>query len=242
MTASTRVVFTQGGKGGVAKTEVVLCLIPWYRRQGIEPVLLDFDIENTNKSGLQNFFPEARKLDVHQEGALDEFFDVCDRPDVQLVVADLGAGAGAATYVWFDAAFTDAEDLGIKFTSIGVSTNEAGAVQSVLKWGAMLQDRVDYLIVLNELREIGSAFEYWHDEPAVARFRKAFSPVVISMGARVPEFQSELRNWSSTLQHVIDGTVEAEFLKRTKNIVRAKRYQRQLFEGFDRASTILLPQ
>lgn len=242
MKTKTRVVFTQGGKGGVAKTEVVLSLIPWYRQRGIEPVLLDFDIENTNKSGLQNFYPEARKFDVHTEGTLDEFFDVCDDPKVQVVIADLGAGAGAATYSWFDQAFPDAEELGIRFTSIGVTTNEAGAVQSVLKWGAQLQDRVDYLIVLNELREPGSSFEYWHDEPAVARFMGVFSPAVISMGARIQEFQSELRNWSTTLQAVIDGKVEPEFLKLTKNVVRAKRYQRQLFEGFDSAAHILLPK
>ena len=241
MRIKTRAVFTQGGKGGVAKTEVVLSLVPWFRQQGIEPALLDFDIENTNKSGLQNFYPEAKKFDVHVEGALDEFFDVCDRDDVQVVIADLGAGAGSATYAWFDQAFDDAEELGIRFTSVGVTTNEAGAVQSVLKWGSRLQDRVDYLIVLNELREPGSKFEYWHDEPAVARFCKAFSPSVIPMGARIQEFQSELRNWSATLQSVIDMSVDAPFLKRTKNVVRAKRYQRQLFEGFDQAASILLP-
>lgn len=241
MKAKTRVVFTQGGKGGVAKTETVLSLIPWYSQQGIKPVLLDFDIENTNKSGLQNFYPEARKFDVHADGALDEFFDVCDDPKVQVVIADLGAGAGAATYGWFDQAFPDASDLGIRFTSVGVTTNEAGAVQSILKWAARLQDRVDYLIVLNELRESGSAFEYWNDEPAVARFKEAFAPTVMTMGARVQEFQSELRNWSTTLQAVIDGKVEPAFLKRTKNVVRAKRYQRQLFEGFDSAASILIP-
>ena len=76
MSKKTRVVFTQGGKGGVGKTEVLNCLINWYREQGFTPVLLDFDIENTNKSGLQNFFPEATKIDVHHEGALDEFFDI----------------------------------------------------------------------------------------------------------------------------------------------------------------------
>ena len=48
------VLFTEGGNGGVAKTEVVLSLIPWYLKHGIEPILLDFDVENTNKSGLRH--------------------------------------------------------------------------------------------------------------------------------------------------------------------------------------------
>ena len=241
MPNTARIVFTQGGKGGVAKTEIALSLVPWYHEKGLEPVLLDFDVENTNKSGLQNFYPEARKFDVHSEGALDEFFDICDDEGTEVILADLGAGAGAATFSWFDEAFEDAAELDIAFTSIGVTTNEAGAVQSILKWASHLQDRVSYLIALNEFREPQSKFEYWHDEPAVTRFCEAFFPKVMIMGARIQEFQAELRNQTATLQRVIDGTVDAPFLKRTKNVVRARRYQRQLFAGFDEAVEILLP-
>lgn len=238
---STRVVFTQGGKGGVAKTEVVLSLIAWYQRRGLRPALLDFDIENTNKSGLQNFHPEARKMDVHKEGALDEFFDVCDRNDCGLVVADLGAGAGEATYRWFDEAFDDASEFGISFTSIGVTTNEAGAVQSILKWANRLQDRVEYLIVLNEFREPGCDFAYWNAEPATQRFVEAFSPQIMVMGSRIQEFQAELRNRSATLRQVIEGELTTPYFKMSKNLFRAKRYQRGMFEGFDCAEKILLP-
>lgn len=238
MKTKSRVIFTQGGKGGVAKTEVLLSLIPWFESKGVVPCLLDFDIENTNKSGLKNFYPEAQKLDVHAEGSLDELFDACEKNSV--VIVDLGAGAGSATYFWFDQAFADAEELGICFTSIGVTTNEAGAVQSVLKWGDHLQDRVEYLIVLNELREVGSKFEYWHELPAAREFCELLNPVVMTMGARIQELQSELRNWSTTLDAVIHRKVDAPFLCMTKNIVRARRYQRELFEGFERASSILL--
>ena len=138
-------------------------------------------------------------------------------------------------------AFEDAEDLGIRFTSIGVTNNDAGAVQSILKWGSHLQERVNYLIVLNELGEPGSQFEYWHDEPAVKRFCAAFSPAIMTMKSRVAEFQTEIRNRTATLQQVIEGKVDAPFLKRTKNIVRAKQYQREMFAGFDAAADILLP-
>lgn len=240
-TMSTRVVFTQGGKGGVAKTEVILSLIAWYEQRGIRPALLDFDIENTNKSGLQNFHPAARKMDVHREGALDEFFDVCDQNESGLVVADLGAGAGEATYRWFDEAFDDAADFGISFTSIGVTTDDAGAVQSILKWADRLQDRVEYLIVLNEFREPGCDFIYWKAEPATARFMEPFSPKIMTMASRIQEFQAELRNRSATLRQVIDGNVDTPFFRMSKNLFRAKRYQRGMFEGFDSASEILLP-
>lgn len=225
----------------MAKTEAALSLISWYHARQLKPVLLDFDIENANKSGLQNFYPEAIKLDVHREGSLDEFFEVCDHEDVNLVVADLGAGAGAATYAWFDQAYEDAQEFDIDFTAIGVTTNDAGAVQSVLKWADHLQDRVNYLVVLNEMREPDSDFEYWHDEPAVQQFIDILKPEIMTMGARIQEFQAELRNQSATLEQVSARKVEVPFLQKTKNVVRAKRYQRNLFKGFDRASAYLLP-
>ena len=239
-TASKRIVFTQGGKGGVAKTELALSLVSWYRQNGHDPVLLDFDVENTNKSCLQNFYPEALKFDIHREGALDELFDAC-AGDADIVLADLGAGAGAATSNWFEQAFEDAVELGIRFTAIGVVTNDAGAVQSALTWATHLQKRTDYLIVLNEMRESKCKFEYWHDEPAVTQFIDMFDPHVMKMAARVPELQAELRNQCVTLQDVIDGNVKTDFLSRTKNTARAKRFQRQLFDGFNAASEILLP-
>ncbi|WP_411845727.1 hypothetical protein AAFN60_19115 [Roseibacillus persicicus] len=241
MKKSIIVIFLQGGKGGVGKTEVALALIAWVRSKGYSPLLLDFDIENTNKSGLQNFHPEARKLDVHAEGSLDEFFDACDEEGIEIVIADLGAGAGKATYQWFENAAQDAAELGISFTSVGVATNDAGAVQSVLKWASHLQDSVKYLTVLNEFREPNSKFDYWHSEPATARFIKAFSPHIIVMPSRLQEFQAELRNHSLTLQQVIDGKTKVPFFKKTRCLVNARRYQRDLFAGFEAASEILLP-
>ncbi|MDA0811878.1 MAG: hypothetical protein O3C21_05760 [Verrucomicrobia bacterium] len=236
-----RIVFTQGGKGGVGKTDLSLSLVSWYRQNGVAPILFDFDIENTNKSGLQNFYPDARKHDVHRDGALDEVFEVCDQDAVEIVLADLGSGAGNAAYQWFDSAYDDAMELGIRFTAIGVTTNEAGSVQSLLKWADHLQDKVDYLIVLSAMGDAQGGFEYWHSEPAVTEFVDTFHPVIMPMDARVPEFQSELRNQVCTLQDVIDGKVASPFLRRMKNRMRAKRYQRILFEGFDCASAILLP-
>ena len=240
MSKKTRVVFTQGGKGGVAKTEVILSLVPWYQEQGLSPTLLDFDIENTTKSGLQNFYPKANKLDVHREGALDEFFDACDAAE-GLVVADLGAGAGDATYRWFDQAFEDASECGIEFTSIGVTTDDAGAVQSVLTWAKHLQDRVKYLVVLNEMRQADCEFAYWKAEPATKRFEEAFCPHFMVMLARIQEFQAELRNQTATLQQVVDGEIDTPFFQKLKNRYRAERYRRGMNEGFDEAAEILLP-
>lgn len=241
MSKGTRVIFTQGGKGGVGKTEVTLALVSWLRSKGLSPALLDFDIENTNKSGLQNFFPEAAKLDVHAEGSLDEFFNVCHECPNRVVVADLGAGAGESTFQWFDDAFEDTVEMEIVFTSVGVTTDDAGAVQSVLKWASKLQTRTQYLVVLNEMQKRGCDFGFWHAVPAVEDFKKALNPHFMTMWARIQDFQAELRNHSVTLQDVIDGKVESDYFKRMKNFRLAKRYQRQMFAGFDSVSEILLP-
>ena len=230
-----------GGKGGTGKTEIILSLIAWCHDRQIRPLLLDFDRENTDKSGLQNFYPDALKLDVHQEGALDAFFDACDQEGVQLIIADLPAGAGLETYRFFNDAFEDASETGIGFTAIGVVNNDAGTVQSVLKWGRELQDRVEYLVVFNEMSERDCKFEYWHDEPASKRFEEILNPRFMDMQSRIPEFQAELRNYSATLQQVIDGKSDVPFFRLTKNVMRAKRYQRGLFAGFDQNAYILFP-
>ncbi len=236
---SKRVIFTQGGKGGVGKTEVALALASWLHERGIKPLLLDFDIENTNKSGLQNFYPEAQKIDLHRDGNLDEFYQVCETPNVDVILADMGAGGGAATYRWFDDAFDLAQELNMQFTAVGVTVNDAGSVQSILKWASHLGEQVNYLVVLNEMHVPRCEFEYWHDTPEVKAFVKALHPKVMTMAARVEEFQAELRNQALTLERVIRGQVESDFFRYIKNLVRAKKYQRQLFEGFDEAASIL---
>ena len=236
---SKRVIFTQGGKGGVGKTEVALSLATWLREHKDHPLLLDFDIENTNKSGLQSFYPEAEKINLHQHSSLDEFFRVCQRADTDIVLADMGAGAGEATFNWFNEAFDAAADMDIAFTAIGVTTNDAGSVQSILKWATELRDRVDYVIVLNEMHSPRCGFEYWHQ--AADAFVTKMRPSVMTMSARVEEFQAEVRNQCVTLAQIIEGDVESDYFRYIKNLVPAKRYQRQLFTGFEEAAAILLP-
>jgi hypothetical protein len=236
-----RVVFTEGGKGGVGKTEVALSLVSWYRQRGIEPALLDFDIENAEKSSLQSFYQEATKLDVHREGTLDELFAACDN-GASVVLADLGSGAGRATQQWFEEASEYAFELSIQFTAVGVTTNEAGSIQSILRWADNLQDAVDYLIVLNEMRTPRCAFEYWHDDPMVAEFVNVTNAQVMTMKARFEAFQAEARNAGHTLQDIIERRVKDDFFRMTKNVIRAKIYQQNLFDGFDVAENILLPK
>ncbi len=239
-TSPIRVVFTEGGKGGVGKTEIAINLATWYRNRGIEPKLIDFDAENTKKSGLKSFLPEATKLNTHDPGALDHFFEVCST-EHQVVLADLGAGTGEATYHWFRKMYDVSRQMNMRFTALGVTTNDPGAVISVLQWAEELQRRVDYLVVLNETRESDEAFEYWNEDSSVKEFVRIFQPRVMRAAARVDEFQTELRNCEITLDDVIEGRTDSPYFRNPMQIVRARYYQQNLYEGFDNAEAILLP-
>jgi len=234
-----RVVFTEGGKGGVGKTEIAVNLATWYESKGIKPRLLDFDVENTEKSGFQNFMPRAEKLNIHAPGALDHFFEACECDD-RVVLADMGAGAGASTFDWFEKMFDESDALNIRFTAVGVTTNEPGAVISILQWADKLRKRADYLIALNAMRAADESFEYWHDEPSVAKFTQLCKPHVMQVDARVPDFQTELRNEEITLEDIIGGKSVSPFFRKTMQIVRAKRYRSNLYTGFHLARSILL--
>ncbi len=237
---SMRAVFTQGGKGGVGKTEVAIALASWYRINGLKPALLDFDVENADKAGFQTYFPEAIKIDVHQEGSLDAFFNAFD-DGTRVVLADLAGGSSNAAEKWFEEAAEYAIEMNVAFTAIGVTTNDASSIQSILKWAGHLQDTVDYLVVLNEMRSPDCPFQYWHENRNVAEFIEAMDPRVMTMKSRLEDFQAEIRNHACTLEQVIKGEVDAKFFRYSRNIVRAKIYLRQLFEGFSSASDILLP-
>jgi len=158
-----------------------------------------------------------------------------------VVLADLAGGSSNAARAWFDEAAEYAVEMNVAFTAVGVTTNDAGSIQSALKWAGHLKEAVDYLVVLNEMRSPQCDFHYWREDPHVAKFLETVDPYVMTMKARLEEFQAEIRNYACTLDSIIRGEVDSPFFRYTRNIVRAKIYQRQLFEGFDAAAEILLP-
>lgn len=229
------------GKGGIGKTAAALCTVPWFDLKKTRYQLLDYDWENTDKSGLQNFHSNATKLNIHSPRAMDEFFDSVDDSTTDVVIVDLPAGSGEPVFEWFKRLHPEAVSLGIQFTLAAVTTNEAGSVQSTLKWAGQLQDKVSYLLIKNELSERNSRFEYWEQEPKAGEFSKIFSPGIITMESRPLDLESELRNNSLTLDQVANGNVSHPFLSKTKNKVRAKIAQRSFFEQLDSVSEFLLP-
>jgi MinD-like ATPase involved in chromosome partitioning or flagellar assembly len=234
-----RVVFTEGGKGGVGKTAFTSLLVEWYAQRGVPFTLLDLDTENKTRGSLGHFFPDAaRKVNIHTAEGLDAFVDVLDE-GIPQVIADMGAGAGAVAHRWFDSMFASVQQMGIAFTAIGVITPDPASVESVLNWAKALQDRVDYLIVKNALTDPAD-FSYWDSTPDAADFRRIFQPKVIGMEYRLPKVENPARQHGLTMNRVAERKTNVPELQQTTVVMRAQAYRRNLFAELDRVGDVLI--
>jgi MinD-like ATPase involved in chromosome partitioning or flagellar assembly len=237
----SRLVLTQGGKGGTGKTSFITGLVDWYDEHHIPYTLIDLDTEASKSRGsLIHYFPaKAVKVDIHRPEGLDRLINVLqDGPPV--VVADMGAGAGQAAYAWFDSMYEGARELGVAFTAIGLVTPDPATVDSVLKWADALQDRTDYLIVKNAI-SYPSDFGFWDDAAPAEKFRKAFKPSVIEMEYRMPTVEGPSRNHGLTIGRVAGRKHEVAELNQYATVIRAQAYRRHMYAELDRVQELLLP-
>jgi MinD-like ATPase involved in chromosome partitioning or flagellar assembly len=237
----SRLVLTQGGKGGTGKTSLVAALVNWYDEHGYPYTLIDLDTEASKSRGsLVHYFPEkAAKVDINQPEGLDHLLNALeDGPPV--VIADMGAGAGQVAYAWFNAMYEGARELGIAFTAIGLVTPDPATVDSVLKWADALQGRADYLIVKNAVNN-PSDFGLWERAPRAEQFRQEFRPRVIEMEYRVSSFEAPARNHGVTIDQVASRRTDIAELQKSATVIRAQAYRRHIFAEFDRVKELLLP-
>ncbi len=237
MIRRSNIIFTQGGKGGVGKTTVVTALTAWIRTKGFDPILLDFDSENRDKSSFQSFYPEAQKVDIHAPDSLDRVFHFLEKPGT-ILIADQGAGSGAETFSWFDRTAEIVREFA-DVISIGIVTKDPGSVESVLTWAYHLGDCVRYLIVLNELVR-GTGFDAWCTAPQVNEFMAAARPSLIAFQNRNPDFEDMLRANHLTLEKVITREHSISWFHSLTRIVQARRYQQEAYSAFESASHVLL--
>jgi MinD-like ATPase involved in chromosome partitioning or flagellar assembly len=141
-----RVIITEGGKGGPGKTTVACSLIDFLDTEECPRVLIDCDIENVKHGSISHYFKEAQKLDISTKRGLDDFIDAAFTDSYEVVVADLGAGAGKWTFDWFDKMYEPMTEAGVRFLALGVVTAEYATVETLLHWAKALSDRVDYLV------------------------------------------------------------------------------------------------
>jgi len=235
-----KAVFPTGGKGGTGKSTFVISLAEWYAQNNIPFTLLDLDTENKKKGSLSHFFPDhAAKIDINTPAGLDAFIDQADK-DPDIILADMGAGSSKVSSAWFNSMYDSVADI-LTFTAIGVVTSDPASVESLLNWAAQLQDRVSYVIVLNQQEDLQEDFTYWEKTAEAIAFREVFHPPVIRMASRLPDLQHALRNHGNTLGQVINRATTAAELAKSSLVVRAQAYRRQLFAELDRVKEALLP-
>jgi hypothetical protein len=235
---ASRVVFTEGGKGGVGKTAFSSLLVEWYGKQGVPHTLLDLDTENKARGSLAHYFPGARKVNIHTSEGLDAFVDVLDG-GAPIVIADMGAGAGAVAHRWFDSMFNSVEEAGVAFTAIGIVTPDPASVESVLAWAGALQHRVQYLIVKNSLTDPAD-FSYWDNDTAAKEFRRVFRPKEIAMEYRLSKVENPARQHGVTLNRIAERAADVPELQQTTVVMRAQAYRRNLFGELERVKDLLL--
>jgi MinD-like ATPase involved in chromosome partitioning or flagellar assembly len=234
----SRIVFTQGGKGGVGKTAFASLLVEWYSDKRTPHIILDMDTENKARGSLAHFFPGARKINMHAPDGLDTFVDVLDE-GTPIVVADMGAGGGAPVHKWFGSMFESVSELGVAFTAIGVVTPDPASVESVLSWAAALQNRVQYLIVKNAIVDPAD-FNYWENDPAAQEFRRKFKSQEINMEYRFPKVEHPARQHGLTIGSVATRAHTIPELQKATTVLRAQAYRRNLFAELDRVKDLLL--
>ncbi len=240
VTATGRVIFTEGGKGGVGKTAFMTMLVDWFEVHGLPCTLLDLDFENKASGSFAHYYPDrCRKVNIHTSEGLDSFVDSLTG-DCPIVIADMGASSGAVAHKWFDVMHGSAAEMGIVFTAVGVITPDPASVQSVLAWGEALQDRCEYLIVKNAVTDPAD-FSYWTSTRQPREFRAAFSPAEIAMEYRVPKLENAARQHGLTLATVAGrGAIGVTELQTPAIVARANGHRKRMFAELDRVKDRLL--
>jgi MinD-like ATPase involved in chromosome partitioning or flagellar assembly len=238
--SNKRVVFTTGGKGGVGKTGVSLAIGDWYNARQIPFLPLDLDTENKALGSLRHYFPEAQKVDIHTDAGLDIFLSILAEGQADIILADMGGGAGQVTYKWFQFMKDDFAQLGISFTAVGVITPDPASVESVLTWASNLEDRVHYLIVENS-NTSNPDFTYWQQSKQARAFRDTLNPTIIPMEFRLPELERIARQYGVTLRAIGSKSASVANQLQIAHVIRAQRYTQRFAAHLDRAEALLVP-
>ena len=238
--AEKLIVFTEGGKGGVGKTTFATLLLDYYKTQGIEPYVLDFDTESKENAGLSFFWRSARKGDIDTRDGLDALLNGL-QSESPVVFADMGARSGAATFAWFDDVADAVHELGVAFAAIGIVTDDPASVSSVIEWGRFLRDRVRHIIVLNKMSDPHSQFSYWHETPHAKAYRESSLSAVLTLESINPDLQHSLRVHGETIGAVADKEAIAPELHALKRLIRAQAIRRSINAQFNRQLNMLLP-
>ena len=200
MIMSCTLFFTAGAKGGSGKTTAAKFLVTYLRDQGEVPLLMDLDDENHT---LARFFPEALRVNLHQEFAQDVLIEKALSSQQEIIVADLKAGTGYEILKWFlDLPFDELKERGVHLVCLGSVTSAPDSVQSFLNWAAALTHRVDYVVFRN-LKDGENLYDYDQTRQAL-EFRETYQPTHVTLPKLSPLYQTELEIRKLTITEVLE--------------------------------------
>ena len=228
-----KTIITQGSKGGIGKTTIATCICDYYAQREVAAAIYDFDAENKANSGLQYFYPDAKKIDIRKRDGLDALLEAIENEDNQIIFADMGAGRGAETHEWFSSVAGELSDI-TELVTLAIVTPDPASVTAALEWAKALQNKCKYVVVKNEQETENADFSYW--EKNATAFRKAAKPEELLFRSINPELQTALRTTGETLAQVASGTAPQTKGLRWK--VRAQAILKPFFEQIEKTSLL----
>jgi hypothetical protein len=240
-----KVLFTAGAKGGSGKTTAARLIVSYLQDHGIPPLILDLDDENRS---LSRFYPEAFRVDIHQEFAHDVLIEKATSGHYPLIVADLKAGTGHEVLQWFlEVPFEQLKKDCVEFLCIGSITSAPDSVQSFLNWATALENRVSYLVFKN-LKDGDQLYDYERTQQAI-QFQDRTRPSHVVIPKLSPRYQTELEIRSLTISEVLNGEngISARgnplgpVLSSLMGRARLRNYQQVIYDQLDAVQEVLLP-
>ena len=233
---SCTLLFTAGAKGGSGKTTAAKFLVTYLREHGEIPLLMDLDDENHT---LARFFPEALRINLHQEFAQDVVIEKALSREHPFIVADLKAGTGHQVLKWFlDLPFDQLKERGVHMVCLGSVTSAPDSVQSFLNWAAALTHHVDYIVFRN-LKDGENLYDYDQTREAL-EFRETYTPGHVTVPKLSPLYQTELEIRKLTITEVLGLTNHTSSEDRIGPVLcpllaraRLRTYQRGIYEQLD---------
>ena len=119
----------------------------------------DLDTENKKKGSFSHFFRSGRSRSTSApRGASTHLSTIPTRSRTSS--SPTWVGEWQDFHRLFNSMYESIADT-LSFTAIGVVTSDPASVESLLNWAAQLQNRVSYLVVLNQQEDIQVDFTYW---------------------------------------------------------------------------------
>ena len=232
------IIFTAGAKGGTGKSTILRFLITYLRENDFKPTLLDMDDESRT---MRRYFAEAEQVEMKKSPSNDVLIQKVVKGGEKLIVADLKAGTGRDTLLWWkDVPFEDlTREYKVKFICILSITSHPDSVHSAMNWASELEDRVSYIVCKNY--KDGDVFsDYDHSEQSIT-FRGERNPIHISMPVLDADYMAPLERRNLTVaealkaggESVINGKEIEPILTEYMVRARLRSYQRKIYEQFE---------